>query len=59
MSADNDKPTTAIDVAATTPTLSRTSPEPQNLDLGFHPIKIAGEPLSETIIRDRRDVTAL
>jgi hypothetical protein len=31
-----------------------TLPLAQDLDLEFHPIEIQGEPLSETIIRERR-----
>jgi hypothetical protein len=30
-------------------------PVPQQTDNDFHPIKISGEPLSATIIRERRE----
>jgi hypothetical protein len=33
---------------------NETLPPPQDLDLELHPIEIQGEPLSETIIRERR-----
>jgi hypothetical protein len=41
-----------------TPRSGEDKPNPlaeKNRDMGFHPIRIPGEPLSETIIRERRE----
>ena len=55
MSDAGNKTTKAIDIPATEHRVeSEPVPLAQDSDLGFHPIKIKGEPLSETIIRDRR-----
>ena len=34
---------------------AETPPDAKTRDLEFHPIRIKGEPLSETIIRERRE----
>ena len=44
----NDGPSTAPQVE------NGKLPLAQGLDLGFHPIDILGEPLSETIVRERK-----
>jgi hypothetical protein len=55
MSDADDKTAKASDGPATVPRVENdTLPLAQDLDLEFHPIEIQGEPLSETIIRDRR-----
>jgi hypothetical protein len=55
MSDARDKTGKARDGHATVPRCEDgTSPPAQDLDLEFHPIEIQGEPLSETIIRERR-----
>jgi hypothetical protein len=43
--------TTPIDLAVP----ENVKPVPQQTDNDFHPIKISGEPLSVTIIRERRE----
>jgi len=49
------KTTKARDEQATTPRGENgTVPLAQDVDSEFHPIKIQGEPLSETILRERR-----
>ena len=55
MSDARDKTTKGSDGQAAAPSgKNETFPVAQNLDLEFHPIKSQGEPLSETIIRERR-----
>ena len=51
MSDARDKTPKASKGPATVP---RVEPPAQDPDSEFHPIKIQGEPLSATIIRDRR-----
>jgi hypothetical protein len=53
---DNSESAKANDAAANEPSTEReTPPNAQSPDLEFHPIRIKGEPLSETIIRERRE----
>jgi hypothetical protein len=53
---NNTESAKADDAAVTEPGIEReTPPNTQAPDLEFHPIRIKGEPLSETIIRERRE----
>jgi hypothetical protein len=47
-------PEASDDPASATVAGNEKSSKPQDIDMGFHPIEIQGEPLSETIIRERR-----
>jgi hypothetical protein len=56
MSDARDKTAKANDGPATEASIENDAvPPTEGPDLGFHPIKIQGEPLSETIIRERRE----
>jgi hypothetical protein len=56
MSDDHSENAKASDAGAAEPSIEReTSPNAQSPDLEFHPIRIKGEPLSETIIAERRE----
>lgn len=56
MSDARDQTAKASDGPATEPRIENDSvPPTEDPDLGFHPIRIKGEPLSETIIRERRE----
>jgi hypothetical protein len=56
MSDDRDKAAKASHGRASKPSIeSDAVPLTEGPDLGFHPIRIKGEPLSETIIRERRE----
>ena len=56
MSDTRDKTAKASDGPATEPSVENDAVPPTGgPDLGFHPIRIKGEPLSETIIRERRE----
>jgi hypothetical protein len=51
----DDKAPKANDGPSTAPQVENGElPLAQDLDLGFHPIEIRGEPLSQTILRERR-----
>ncbi|GEM_PF-6893539 len=55
MSDDREKTSeTSGDPASATVAENEKSSKPHDLDLGFHPIEIQGEPLSRTIIRERK-----
>ncbi len=55
MSDDRDKTLGANgDPASATVAENEKLSKPQDVDLGFHPIEIQGEPLSATIIRERK-----
>jgi hypothetical protein len=56
MSDTRDKTAKASERPATEPSVENDAVPPTEVpDLGFHPIRIKGEPLSETIIRERRE----
>jgi len=53
---DHSECAKANDAAAPDPSVkAETPPDAKTWDLEFHPIRIKGEPLSETIIRERRE----
>jgi hypothetical protein len=55
MSDDLDKiPEADCDPVTSSAAENEKLPKAQDLGLEFHPIEIQGEPLSETIIRERR-----
>jgi hypothetical protein len=55
MSDDRGKSTRVNDAAVPEPSVEAETPtDAKTRDLEFHPIRIKGEPLSETIIRERR-----
>jgi len=56
MSDARDKPAKASDSQTSEPSIENDAvPPTEGPDLGFHPIRIKGEPLSEAIIRERRE----
>jgi hypothetical protein len=56
MSDDHSESAKANEAPAPERSIEReTPPDAQDRDLEFHPIRIKGEPLSGTIIRERRE----